>query len=229
MRITVEKSVFTKFPRLHLLVFVVKDIRNKEHLPEVQHLVAEAARLTQLTHHKHTLKSHHLIAPWVLHQRAFGAKGHMYHTSVEVLVRKVLHKKSVVARNTLTNILRYLTLRYLVPIGHDDLDKVQGNITFGIAKGTERIGLLSRVERGALYYRDSKRVLGTKLDYWKSPKTGVHQDTTTALFHVICIPPVGREEEKAIAQDMLDLLKGFCRAKVQGFVLSTKKPSVNVK
>jgi hypothetical protein len=105
MRITVEKSVFTKFPRLQLLVFVVKDIRNKEHLPEVQHLVAEAARLTQLTHHKHTLKSHHLIAPWVLHQRAFGAKGQMYHTSVEVLVRKVLHKKSVVARNTLTNIL----------------------------------------------------------------------------------------------------------------------------
>ncbi len=228
MKIAIEKSVFSKFPQLQLMVFVANGVHNKEHLYEVQHLVAEAARLTQLTHHKNTLKNHYLIAPWVIHQRAFGAKGHAYHTSVEVLIRKVLHKKPVVAHNVLTNILRYLTLRYLVPIGHDDLDKVNGNITFGIARGTERVGLLLRVEKGALYYRDSKRVLGTKLDHWKSPKTAVHQDTSRVLFHVICIPPIDQEQEKAIAKDMHDLLRGFCGAKVQGFVLSAKKPSVMV-
>ena len=229
MKVTIQSLVFTKFPHLSVMVFVASKVDNVSYTEQVGHLVSEAAKLAQLTFHKKTLKSHHLISPWVTVQREFGSKARMYHTSVELLLKKVLARNQVVAHNTLTNILRYVTLRHLVPIGVDDVRKVRGNLTFSLAQGHERAHVFARVKRGALFYRDQQGVLGTKLDYWKSARTAVHKNTTKAVFHVLCMPPTTLADSRIIAKEMEDLLTGFCGAKVAGAVLNSRKRSVVLK
>ncbi len=229
MKITVQTSVFKKFPNMSILAFSAHKVDNITHKDQAGHLVEEASKLTQLTFKKKILKHHHKISPWVMHQKHFGPSSAKYHTSVEILLKKSLAKQKVAAHNTLTNILRYMTLRHLVPIGVDDFNKIKGNLTFGIATGHERAHIFAKVKKGALYYSDEKRVLGTKLDYWKSPRTAVHKSTKSAIFHVLCMPPVTEQDMRLITEEMQDLLEGFCGAKVNGLLINSKKPSITIK
>ena len=108
---------------------------NKIKITEAQHLLREVVELQRLSFNKDSVKTHHLIKPWDVAREEFGKSAKHYHTSVEKLLKEVLRKRNVQAKDTLTNLLRYLSLRHIIPFGVDDTDKLEGNLTFSVASG----------------------------------------------------------------------------------------------
>ncbi|MBU1621981.1 MAG: hypothetical protein KJ597_00235, partial [Nanoarchaeota archaeon] len=97
-----------------------------------------------------------------------------------------------------------------------------------LAKGRERIGKLSRVKRGDLIYRDEKNILGTKLDFWKSKKTVLNNNSNSALIHIEALPPITNKELNELVKEVKDLISSFCGGKVKSFVLSERKNAIKV-
>ena len=226
MFITINQKVFKKHPKLRVGFILLSGINNNQHLKESKHLLKESTHLIQLTFNKDTVKSHLLINPWAVAQEEFGKKAKHYHTSVEQLIKKVLSKRNILAGNTLINLIRHESLRHVVPIGADDYHKIEGNLTFDIASGKERKGLLKTSEEGDIYYRDDKSILGTKLDYWKSTRTEVTKYTVKALVHFQFLPPVSVAQQRVIMNEAKELIQTSCGGKVQMVVLSKGKSSV---
>jgi DNA/RNA-binding domain of Phe-tRNA-synthetase-like protein len=221
MKITIDKRVFKDFhPQLRVGFIFVTDIKNTEHLQKAQDLLRETSLLAKLTHNKDSLQNHDLIAPWIVARQHFGKKSVHYHTSVERLVHTLQQGKSLVTRDTLTNLTRYIALKHLVPTGIDDFTKLDGDVTFSIANGTK-----SHVKKGNLFYHDGKQVLGVKLDHWKNPKTKLRKKSTEALLHIEALPPINSKQLTIILKEAKDLITMFCGGKSKVVILHKGKNS----
>ena len=224
MRITIRKEVFQHFhPQFKLAFVVATSIDTKTHLKDSVHLLQEMEKVVRLTFNKETLLNHHLLSPWDVAKQEFGKKARHYHTSVELLLQKVLAKKNIVATDAVRNIVRYLSLKHILPLSADDRHALKGNITFGVAPHREKI---SDLKKGELYYRDQKGIVGTKLDYWKDPRTVPRSSTTSLLLHIEALPPVTAQKLIEVAAEAERLLTTFCGAKTKIIILDRKKPSL---
>lgn len=229
MNITVKKEVFSKLhPHLKIAVLAVKSFKNIQKMEESKHLLQEAEQMIRLSFNKDSIKTHQLISPWAVAQQEFGKEAKHYHTSVERLLKKVLKNKKVAVDNTLTNIINYLSLKHIIPMSVDDLSKINGDLTFGVATGKENVSLLKKLRAGALYYHDNKNLLGMKLDYWKNKKTVLTKNSCSALIHIEALPPVNNKELRAIAKETADLVSSFCGGRVKIVVLDKKKNTTNI-
>ena len=229
MKITVKKEVFRKFnSNLKIALILIEGFDNKKMLKEAQHLLHEIEHLVHLTFNKDTIKNHHLIQPWAVAQQEFGAKAKHYHTSVERLLKTVLSKKSIATKDVLTNLLRYLALKHIIPFGVDDFNKTKGDLTFALSTGKEKVDILRKLKKGALYYKDEKNVLGTKLDFWKSKRTALNNKSKSALIHFEALPPITQKELNEIVKETENLVKTFCGGKVRIYFLNNKVNSVKV-
>jgi len=210
MQITIKTEVFKKFhPKLRIAFIQIDNFNNKK-LKQSQKLLQETAQLIQLTFNKETVKNHHLISPWKVAKEEGGKKPKHYHTSVEQLIHKTLKNKKIATKNTLTNLVNYLSLKYIIPMNIDDLNKIKGNLAF------------SAPNKENLNYSDKEKKLGTKIGYWKNPKTNLKNSSTSALIHIETIPPVTPKELNEIVKETEKLIKEFCGGEIKTFILSKK-------
>ena len=223
MKISIKKEVFKKFPKIKIALILAENIDNKKKLKESIQLLQEVEQLIRLTFNKETIKNHHLIAPWAVAQEEFGKNAQHHHTSVERLLKNVLTGKSVVTKDVVTNLLRYLALKHIVPLGVDDYQKINGDLTFSLSSGKEKIDVLRKLKKGALIYGDKKNILGTKLDFWKSKKTVLSKNSKSALIHFDILPPIDKKKLDILVKETKDLITSFCDGKVKVVVLNKNK------
>ena len=222
MKITIKSEVFKNNPDLKLVFIVASEIDNHTKLKESKFLLKEIEQLQRLTIHKDRVKTHHLLSPWSLAQLEFGKKAHHYHTSVEKLLKKVLQKRTTATSNAFTNILNLMMLKHMVPGGILDYYKINGDITFSIATGRERKGMTAKVQKGDIIFKDKNNLLGAKLDSYNAKKSSVSKYTTKALVHFDILPPITAQDTSEIIDETIDLLKEFCEAECDVFILDKK-------
>lgn len=226
--IKIKKDVFKMHPKLNLGFILVKNMNNHSFFRESKHLLGEAELMTHLIFHKRNVKGHLLIAPWVIIQEQLGAQGKHYHTSIERLLNEVLKHKKVSAKDTLTNLMRYLSLKRIIPLELDDYNKIKGNLTFTIANGKEKKTILKKLDKGHLYYHDERNILGTKFDYWKNRKTVLTNKSKSALIHIEALPPITKKKLDEHLKEAKNLIISFCGGEIKTFVLSKRKNSIKI-
>src|SRR3989344_2921592 len=213
MKVTIKPEVFQKLhPKFRVAIILAKDLDNKNRVKETNHLLKEVEKMVLMTFNKDTIRTHDLVAPWTIVRQQFGKKTTHYHTSVEQLLKKVLQHQKIEAKDTITAVVRYLSLKHIIPVGVDDPAKLQGDITFDTKKGD-------------ICYHDAKKILGTKLDYWKNSKTALRQSSHSALIHLEFLPPVSLPKQKEIVEEAIELVQLFGGGKVKMLILDKKKNS----
>ncbi len=219
MNITLQPEVFSRVhPKFKLALILATQLDNKSKRQESLHLLGEAEKLIRLTFNKETVKNHYLISPWSVAQQEFGKQAKHYHTSVERLLQDILDKKNIAAAEVVTNIVRYLSLKHLIPLAVDDAAKIKGSVTFAIARRSKQ-----KARKGELYYHDEQQMLGTKLDFWKNKATALTLTSTAALIHLEALPPVTSRKLKEIVAELEHLLYIFCKAITKTTILKQAK------
>ncbi len=225
MKISIDKEVFVKYPKLKVAFIYAWGIDNKTNLKESVHILRDVEEAVHLTFNKETVKNHYLISPWAVAREEFGKEAKHYQTSVERLLHNVLQRKKIAANNVVTNILNYIALKHIIPLGIDDPVAMQGNITFSLATGKERRGVLQKLHLGDIYYRDGKGILGTKLDYWKNTRTKLIPTSVFGLVHLEALPPLTPKKLQAILKETTNLIPSFCGGKTKVFILDKNNPA----
>jgi DNA/RNA-binding domain of Phe-tRNA-synthetase-like protein len=229
MKISIKPEVFERFNKDLQIAFIkAENVDNKSKSIESKHLLQEVEKLVRLNFHKKQIKNNSFIEPWALAQLEFGGKAHHYHTSVERLLKTVLGGKTVAKADTVDNILRYIALRYLVPVSADDFHKIEGDLTFEVVKSSGKKSPLKALKRGELYYHDAKGILGTQVDYWRNKRTEVSRSSFVNLIHMTALPPVTKDGLKQIAKELASMIEAFCGARTKQFILSRRNRSITI-
>lgn len=229
MKVTITKEVFRRFnPKFKIAFIKIEEADNNSKLKESAHLLKEVSDLIKLTFNKEELKNHHMISTWTTAQEEFGKDAKHYHTSVEVLMKKVLSGKKIITKNVIENITNHISLKHIIPIGTDNYEKIDGNLTFKISKGKEKPNMIQTVKKGALICCDQNKknnLLSTKFDTWKNKRTGINKKSKNVLIHIESLPPITTKKFNEIVKETTELIKTFTNGKVTKLILDQKNNS----
>ena len=164
MKFFISNEILEKFDGLNIAVIDVKGLDNSGESEAVNALLREKEKELRENFETKTLSEQPKIKAWRQAYSSFGAKPKKNKCSVENLYRFVLNGNELRHINKLVDIYNFISLKHMLPIGGDDADKVEGNVSLRFAKGDEAFTELNSEEQthpheGEVVYADEKEVL----------------------------------------------------------------------
>jgi lysyl-tRNA synthetase class 2 len=221
-------EIFEVFPGLRVGTVVVRGLNNRGTNPEIWNSIKRAQEEIRSRFDRENLIEHPKIQSWRRAFISFGAKPKKHRSSVESLYTMTLDGRDIRPINKIVDIYNYISLKYMVPVGGDDLAKVDGDIVLRFAKGDEAFMPLGSDEvqtarQGEVIYADQNEVLCRRWNWRESEKTKMTEQSQDVLLVSEGLPPVGREEMEEIVKDLSQLVHKYCGGEVASSVLSAEE------
>lgn len=225
MTLQVDQKIYETFPGLHLGVITVTNLQNLDSSEEVSDLIRSEQEKIRANYDLDSYKEDPRFKAWQEAYALFGGKPKKYRCSVENLYRMTLEGIDLRPISKLVDIYNLISLKYGVPVGGDDLDQVDGQITLTFATGEEPFIVLNAqdVEHpkpGEVIYKDNKDVLCRRWNWRESNKTKMTTGTKNALLIVEGLPPVEREDVEQATKELLELIRSYCGGEAEYTILS---------
>ena len=128
MKLVITDMIFDEFPELVLGVVVLHHIDNSQNRAEITEALRRAEAMLSGKFGSTSVIEHPYIATWREAYRKFGAKPKDYPSSIENLTRRVLNGATIGHINNLVSLYNTISLRYILPVGGEDVDKIVGDV-----------------------------------------------------------------------------------------------------
>ena len=227
MKFVVSKNLFQKYPDTVICVLIAAHIRNdpkdaaKELLEQIQVQVKQNFDIN-------TLKDIAAISAWRKVYASFGSKPSEYRSSVEALIRSVLNGRKIPSINPLVDIYNYISLKYTVPVGGEDLGNIKGNLYLKFAEGNENFIPLNSTKienpyRGEVIYSDDEgNIMCRRWNWRESDKTKITYNTRNAIL-------VAEGFDSPVDQasnELSRLANEICGCNIKKFIVDKNNPEI---
>ena len=145
----------------------------------------------------------HLVA-WREAFRAFGAKPKRYHSSAEGLIRRA-EGEGLPRINRLVDLYNEVSVRWAVPVGGEDIDRVVGDVRLRFASGTEAFDGGDPPKPGEVVWADEAGVTCRRWNWRQGRRTRLELSTTRAYFLFDALPVF--EDLDAAMDDLCERLR----------------------
>lgn len=186
------------FPEALIGLVFVANIDNTRAVEESAGILDRQIRETAARLPDEDFAAHPAIAPWREAYATFGVKPSKTRSSIENLLRsaKAGRLRSI---NPLVDLYNSVSLAYLLPVGGEDLDTIQGDVVLTRATGTESFLPLGGTEEeppppGAVIYRDDLGVICSCWNWREADRTRLTPETQRAVLVIEAIPPTTADE-----------------------------------
>ena len=133
MKFIVDKQLFELIPNLNFGVIIAKDIDNSKKYPEIEEFLDQEINNIVEKYKETKAKEIYEIELYREAFRKITINPNKYMSSIEALVTRTLKSHMVPHINPLVDLGNALSLKYLVPLGIHDIDKVKGDIEIRFA------------------------------------------------------------------------------------------------
>jgi DNA/RNA-binding domain of Phe-tRNA-synthetase-like protein len=163
--------------------------------------------LERATDHPH-------VAAWREAFSAFGAKPSRFPSSVEALLARVLKGQGLPRVNRLVDLYNAISVLHVVPVGGEDLDRIEPPMRLVRAQGDEPFDVreaeaVEHPRPGEVVWRDARAVTCRRWNWRQGRRTALGDDTTRALFVFDRLEPMALEDLHAAADDLADHLAAW--------------------
>lgn len=232
VKLMIADTIFDDFSELVLGVVILHDIDNAQDAPEITAMLRQAEAALPGKFGRAPVIEHPYIAPWRDAYRKFGAKPKDYPSSVENLARRVLNGATIGHINNLVSLYNTICLKYILPVGGEDLDKVVGDIRLTRAGNDEPAVLLlgeseARAPKaGEIFYTDDAGAICRRWNWKEADRTKLSKATRNAFLVIEALPPVPRATIETAIQELADSVRQFCGGAVATAFLDKDKREI---
>ncbi|MFF3316129.1 B3/4 domain-containing protein [Streptomyces sp. NPDC003035] len=157
------------------------------------------------------------IAAWRAAYSAFGAKPSRTRNSAEALAKRALAdggSGGLPRINKLVDAYNAISIAHLIPVGGEDLDKIQGGMRLVRATGDEPFVTMAggeetveHPEPGEVVWCDEAGVTCRRWNWRQGPRTRIDDDTVNAVFLLESLTPMTRKELLAAGTELAESLE----------------------
>ncbi len=200
-------------------------IDNSKEISELENLFTEvSAPLKREFEGLENPNEHPTIAAWRKAYKTFGTDPQRYRSSAEALARRVLKDQPLLRINTLVDLYNYISIKYVLPVGGEDLDAIQGNFQLAFADGTEEFIVLGGIENdapklGEVVYKDDKGVICRSWNWREADRTKLTKETTNAVVVIDTIPPTDKDTVTQATKELAKLIQKYCGGEISSEVI----------
>ncbi len=233
MKFKIDDSIFQQFPSLNIGIVVARGIDNTGESPDILSMLSKQSDTIKSKFDLETLKEVPRINAWREAYTAFGAKPKKYTCSVENLYRMILEGVHLRHINKIVDIYNYISLKHMVPVGGDDIDKIDGDIILRFAKGDENFIRLNSDEidhpkEGEVVYTDDKEVLCRRWNWRECDKSKMTEQTKNITLVVEGLSPVSKGNMQPIVEELSQLIKNFCGGEISIHILNGENKEIEI-
>jgi len=232
MKFKIDSQIFNKFSNLNIGILVCRNIYNKGISEDVIELIREREKEIKSQLDLETLSRNPKINVWREAYRSFGAKPKENKSSVESLYRRTLEGGEIKHINKIVDIYNYISLKYMLPVGGEDLDKIQGDIHLTVAGKNEPFVLLlgdkeaRPPHEGEVIYRDKISAICRRFNWREADRTKFTEETRNAILVEEGLFPTQKEDIENVLEEMKKLLVNFCGGDISKFILNKNNSEI---
>ncbi len=233
-QLIVDARVFEQFPGVRIGVIAAQGVDNRTGDPEIAEMLAAEQRRVAEELAGIVVIEHPRVAPWRDAYRRFGVKPKKYPSSIENLIRRLAKGATLRSINPLVDLYNVVSLRHLLPVGGEDLDRTSGPIRLTFAGDDEpAVKLLGEaVERpphpGEIFYTDDAGAICRRWNWKEADRTKLTPETRHAVLVIEALPPVEEAELEAALDDLAGLVERFCGGELRRCLLAPDNPAVDL-
>lgn len=224
-------DITAAFPDFRVAVVIAEGLEiPPERDPALDALISERETDARRRHAGRELSEIEGIGAWRSAYRAFGIKRTSYRSSVERLVKNVLAGRELARINGFVDAYNAVSLAHVLPLGADDLDRVEGDLAFRYARPGDSF-LDMAADQGAdandppkpgeVVYADRAKVLCRRWNWRQDARSLVTSATRRA---VVTVQANGWGDLEPAVDDLVDVLARFCRARTAVTTASAAEP-----
>ncbi|MGM0213818.1 B3/B4 domain-containing protein [Enterococcus sp. AZ109] len=190
-KVVIDAAFWALFPKGQINVLVVNGVDNHYQTGQedaLKELLSQAAEEAQQFVQKDPISENDVVVQW---RKAFSQfktkKG--ARSSIEALLKRAKQGHEFQPINPLVDVYNSISLKYGVPCGGEDLEKVQGDLHLGQAKGGESFFPLGAEKdapalEGEIIYYDDEGAVCRCLNWREAQRTMLTEDTQNAVFFI---------------------------------------------
>jgi tyrosyl-tRNA synthetase len=232
MHFRIDTEVLHRFPHTVVGVVVVWGANNTGEQTELAQLLHQRAAELRRSIELSDLEAHPSIQVW---RRVFSSMGaSRYHSSVEALVRRVLRGEDVPHRNPAVDLGNLISLKYLVPVGCHDLDRLKGDLAVRISRQGDTFTPINttrteQVPPGEVVYADDAEVRTRRWVWRQGEGAKVTTSSQNIFFPIDGFRGINEETVRQAVSDLASLAARYLGGTVQTFFLSADNPQVELR
>ena len=161
---------------------------------------------------------HPHVAAWRRAYGDFGAKPSKYPSSVEALLGRTLKGSDLPAINRLVDLYNAVSLAHVLPVGGEDLDRLDGDLILTFAAGDEPFDLpegdaeTSAPRPGEVIWADRVGVTCRRWNWRQGRRTRLVEASTSAYFVLDRLAPYPVDALDAAGRDLIARLAAISPA-----------------
>jgi DNA/RNA-binding domain of Phe-tRNA-synthetase-like protein len=231
MKFTVDPQIFTDFDNPRIAVTVVRGTNNRADIAAFEPELAALTTKLQDEYGDQTISQLPKIAAWREAYRQFGAKPKDHPSSIESLYKRIM-RGQISGISPLVDIYNYISLKYMLPAGGEDLDKMQGDLQLTYAMADEQpVTVLGKDEAqapapGEVIYKDDAGTICRRWNWREAARTILADDTTNCILVLEALNPATDDELRQAQQELGELVQKYCGGTIQHFLLNADNPAV---
>lgn len=214
-KILIDKEIFVRFPDFKRGIIIVSNIKNTLENNWILNLLNKEIESKTGT----DFGVNEYLKEWDEVHRAFGSNPNKFPPSIKSLLKRIQKGAGFPYINSVVALFNYISIKYLIPCGGDDIDKIEGNLHLGFARGNEifvALGSaeLEKPESGEVIYFDDK-TLNVMCRRWNWRNGDFTKITENAKNIVINIDGVGQISKSLVLEareELAQLLVEQCDA-----------------
>lgn len=229
-KIIIDQEIFNRFPDFKRGLLIVRDIKNNLNCQAISQLLAQ-----EIKSKINTDLNHDFIKAWDQAHLKFNSNPNKFPPSIKSLIKRINKGAPLPFINSAVALFNYISLKYLIPCGGDDVGRIEGNLKLGIAHGDEKFISLGSLtlespEPGEIIYFDDK-TLNIMCRKWNWRNGDFTKITENSKKIVINLDGIGPVEESVVLQardKLANLLINECQADLTADLLNIKKQEIEI-
>ena len=222
-KVIINKEIFNIIPELNVGVLVLKNVNenkkmNDNEAKEIESILNTANVTAKKYVPNEVISENEVVKVWRdIYSRFPTKKG--TRCSLENLLKRVLHDNPVGSILPSVDITNSISLKYALPIGAEDYDKIENVLCLDIMKGNELFIPIGSEDNDSplekeIAYRDDYGVVCRCLNWRDEIRTEITDNTTNEIIIMECVEPNRLEELQTALNELSDLMAKYLDAEV---------------
>lgn len=232
MKLIVEKEIFKNYRSLKLGLIVIRGLDNTRRNSSIESLLRGIGAQRAKEFSGKELDSEPKIKTWYDAYGHFGVNPKKYPPSIAALVKRLKDGKEIPHISALVDLYNYFSLKYMMPIGGEDLDWLCGDLRLTYTKGGEPFRPLGTIDvqtakEGEVAYLDEGGITCRYWNHRECERTKFTEKTKNAVIIVEDLNNMHLDQFGSMLKEMQQGIIKYLGGQIEPYVLIEEKNSID--
>lgn len=233
MKLRISPEIFRQHPDLKIGAILIKGIDNSKRVSAVEGLLRGTCAQKAREFKDQDIYESRMVQVWCQAYGRFGINPKKYPPSIAALLKRIKAGKEIPHINVLVDLYNYFSLKYLLPIGGEDLDWLCGDLNLTFTQGGEPFRPIGSIEiekakEGEVAYIDNG---GITCRYWNHRECERSKFTAKTVNAVLLIEDLSNmhmDEFGRILKDIQNTVSKYIGGRIEPYILNEENTEIDL-